>query len=142
MRCFITIALDIRKVQGSKEGLELNWMAHHSLNIFHQNIRGQRNKSDKLIHSFEVDGINPHILCLSKVKQDLLHLTLDGYLLGSRFCRQNLQRGGVCIFVKKDQYFNKTDISHHCKEQDLEICAIQLKTKTSNLIILSLYRDW
>jgi hypothetical protein len=74
------------------------------------------------------------------VEQDLLHLTLDGYLLGSSFCRQNLQRGGVCIFLNKDQCFNKTDISHHCKEQDLEIYAVQLETKTSNLITLSLYR--
>jgi hypothetical protein len=31
-------------------------------------------------------------------------------------------------------------ISHHCKEQEFEICAIQLMTKISNLIILSLYR--
>jgi hypothetical protein len=47
----------------------------------------------------------------------------------------------VCVFfVKKDQCFNKIGISHHCKEQDLEICAVQLETKTSNLIILSLYR--
>jgi hypothetical protein len=74
------------------------------------------------------------------VEQDLLHLTIDGYLLGSSFCRQRLQRGGVCIFVKKNQCFNKTGISHHCKEQNLEICAIQLDTKTSNLIILSLYK--
>jgi exonuclease III len=48
--------------------------------------------------------------------------------------------GGVCIFVEKDQCFNKTDISQHSKEQDFEICAIQLETKTSNIIILSLYR--
>jgi hypothetical protein len=96
-----------------------------------------------MIHSFEIYGINPHILCLSEhhmVEQDLLHLTLDGYLSGSSFCRQNLQREGVCIFVKKDQCFNNTDISHHCKEQDLEICAVQLDTETSNLITLSLYR--
>jgi hypothetical protein len=46
----------------------------------------------------------------------------------------------VCIFVRKDQCFNKTDISHSCKEQDFEICAIRLETKTANLIILSLYR--
>jgi hypothetical protein len=37
-------------------------------------------------------------------------------------------------------YFNKIDISHQCKEQDLEICAIQLVTKAANLIILNLYR--
>jgi hypothetical protein len=95
------------------------------------------------MQSFEIDGINPHILCPSKhhmVEQDLLLLTLDGYILGSSFCRQNLQRGDVCIFVKKDQCLNKIDISHHCTEQDMEICAIQLEIKTSNLIILSLYR--
>jgi hypothetical protein len=72
------------------------------------------------------------------VEQDLLHLTLGGYLLGSSFCRQKLQREGVCILVKKDQCFKKIDISHHCNKQDLEICAIQLETKSSNLIILSL----
>jgi exonuclease III len=54
--------------------------------------------------------------------------------------RLKLQRGGVCIFVRKDQCFNKTDISHHCKEQDLAICAIQLDIKTCKLIIISLYR--
>jgi exonuclease III len=46
----------------------------------------------------------------------------------------------VCNFVKKDQHFDKIDISHHCKQLDLEICAIELITKTANLIILSIYR--
>jgi hypothetical protein len=45
----------------------------------------------------------------------------------------------VCIFVREDQIYNKIDISCHCKEQVLEICAIQLETKASALIILSLY---
>jgi hypothetical protein len=35
------------------------------------------------------------------VEQDLLHLTLDGYLLGSSFFRKNLQRGGVCKLLRK-----------------------------------------
>jgi exonuclease III len=46
----------------------------------------------------------------------------------------------VCIFVKKNQHFSKIDISPHCKEEEMEICAIQLVTKSVNLIILSLYR--
>jgi hypothetical protein len=74
------------------------------------------------------------------VEQDLLHLSIDGYQLGSSSCRKELQRGGVCIFAKKNQYFYKIDISHLCKEQDLEICTIQLVTKSANLIILSTYR--
>jgi hypothetical protein len=74
------------------------------------------------------------------VEQDLLHLSMKGYQLGSSFCGKRPQEGGVCIFAKKDQHFNKTDISHHCKEQELEICANQLVTKTANLIILSMCR--
>jgi hypothetical protein len=46
----------------------------------------------------------------------------------------------VCIFVKKCHCFNKTDILHHCEEQNLEIYGIQLETKISNLIILSFYK--
>jgi hypothetical protein len=52
------------------------------------------------------------------VEQDLVLLMLDGYFLGSSLYRQNLQRG-VCIFVKKDKYFNKIDISQHCTEQSV-----------------------
>jgi hypothetical protein len=46
----------------------------------------------------------------------------------------------VCIFIRTDQHFSKTDISLHCKDQNFEICAIHLVIITSNLIILSLYR--
>jgi hypothetical protein len=64
-------------------------------------------------------------------EEALLHLKLPGYVLGSSFCQQNLRRAGVCIFVRKDQIYNKIYISHHCKEQVLEICAIQLETEAS-----------
>jgi hypothetical protein len=63
----------------------------NSVHIFHQNIRGLRNKADELLSSFEIDGISPHILCLSEHhmdEQDLLHLALPGYVLGSCFYRQ------------------------------------------------------
>jgi hypothetical protein len=73
-------------------------------------------------------------------EQDLLHLTILGYILGSSFCRQNLQKGGVCVFVLKGLYFSKINISHNCREKDLEICAIELETKSSKLIIISLHR--
>jgi hypothetical protein len=35
-----------------------------------------------------------------------------------------VQMAGVYIFVRKDQSYNKTDISLRCTEQVLEICAI------------------
>jgi hypothetical protein len=50
---------------------------------------------------------------------------------GSNYCCQNLQKGGMCIFVRKDQSYNnynKIDILLHSTEQTLEISAIQLET--------------
>jgi hypothetical protein len=57
------------------------------------------------------------------------------------FCRQNLQTGGVCIFFfRKDLCFRNFNISHDYKEKDLEICAVELETRSSKLIILLFYR--
>jgi hypothetical protein len=47
----------------------------------------------------------------------------------------------VCIFACKDLNVNKIDISHNCKEKDLGICAVELETEASKLIVLSLTRD-
>jgi exonuclease III len=69
------------------------------------------------------------------VAQELLHLAMDGYMLGSSFCQKGLKSRGVCIFVQTNQHFIKIDISQHCQER-----AIQLVIKTSHLIILSLYK--
>jgi hypothetical protein len=74
------------------------------------------------------------------VEQNLLHPSINGYQLGSSFCRKGLQREGVCIYVKNGQHFIKIDTSRYCKEQGLEICAIQLETTSASLLILSLFR--
>jgi hypothetical protein len=73
-------------------------------------------------------------------EQELLHLTLSGYVLGSSFSRKHLQRAGVCVFVCKDLNVNKIDISHNCREKDLEICAVELENEGSKLIVLTVYR--
>jgi hypothetical protein len=72
-------------------------------------------------------------------EQELLHLTWSGYKLGSSFSRTHLQRGGVCICVRKDQNVNKIDILQNCREKDLEICAVELETGESKLVVLSIY---
>ena len=70
----------------------------------------------------------------------MLHLTLSGYKLGPSFSRKHLQRGGVCIFVRKDLNVNKIDILQNCREKDLEICPVELETGATKLIVLSIYR--
>jgi len=67
----------------------------NTLQIFQRNIRGLRTKTDELINSFETGIINPHVLHFSNrnmEEQDPLHLTLPGYILGSSFCCQSLQK--------------------------------------------------
>jgi len=46
----------------------------------------------------------------------------------------------VCIFVRKDLNVNKIDILQNCSEKDLEICAVELATGASKLIVFSTYR--
>jgi hypothetical protein len=55
------------------------------------------------------------------VEQELLHITMKGYLLSFSFCRKELHRVDVCIFVRTDQQFSKIDISHHCKEEGFDL---------------------
>jgi hypothetical protein len=44
----------------------------------------------------------------------------------------------VCVFfVRKDLYFRNFNISRNCKEKDLEFCAVELKARSSKLIILT-----
>jgi len=73
-------------------------------------------------------------------EHELLQLTLSGYTLGSCFTCEHLQGGGVCIFDRKDPNINKTDITHTFREKDLEICAVELETEASKVIVLSVYR--
>jgi hypothetical protein len=73
----------------------------HPLAILHQNVISIRNKSEELINSLKIDGIDPHILHFSEhhmVEQDLLLLKLSGYTLGSSYSRQTCQKGGVYFY--------------------------------------------
>jgi hypothetical protein len=60
------------------------------------------------------------------VEQDLFHLSINGYQLGSSFCWKGLQREGACIYVKNGHHSIKIDTLRYCKEQKSEISAIQL----------------
>jgi hypothetical protein len=71
-------------------------------------------------------------------EEDLLHLTLPDAILWSIFCHKSLQKGSVCIFVRKTCI--STKLFHVTKEKDLEIFAVDLETKSSKLIVLSLDR--
>ena len=71
----------------------------------------------------------PHVLCLTEnhLKYSQLEkVHNDGYKLGANFCRQIREKGGVAIFVHNSLSFLNIDIVKHCKEQNIEICALKL----------------
>jgi hypothetical protein len=49
--------------------------------------------------------------------------------------------GGLRSFVKKGNIYIKIDILHHCKQQVLEIYAVQLETKASASIYTKLVQS-
>jgi hypothetical protein len=55
---------------------------------------------------------------------EILQVNLENYALGASYCRQNMEKGGVSIFVKKNLKFNQLSILHHCNEQDIECCVV------------------
>jgi hypothetical protein len=67
-------------------------------------------------------------------------VNLENYTLGASYCRENIAKGGVSIFVKKNLKFKQIDIKHHCNEQDIECCVVQLESKFSDIYVLAVYR--
>jgi len=113
----------------------------NSITVFHQNICGLRGKTDELISSMSPDF--PHILCFSEhhlKKPECDQINVDGYRLGAAYCRQVVKRGGVCIFVKKNLKYSNIDLDKYCKDQNIEVCALKLKSTFFNICIMAVYR--
>jgi len=76
-----------------------------------------------------LDNINLQFLCFSEQhmsESNLCLINIENYNLGISFCHQIHQKGGVCIYVRKDVYYKSLDLTGYCEEKNLEICAIQI----------------
>jgi hypothetical protein len=111
------------------------------LKIFHQNIRGLKNKIDELMALLS-DGI-PHVLCFTEhhLKEFEINNThINFYNLGASYCRKTRKLGGVGIFVLDALSCTPIDLSKYCKEQDLEACTLKFKISNNVFCILCIYR--
>ena len=109
--------------------------------IYHQNIRGLRNKIDELFMLWSLNF--PHLLCLTEhhLCNDEINSICTPYNLGAKYCRVNHKYGGVSIFVHETLSFTTIDLSEFCNDQDIEICAVNSHFSSSNYCILSVYRS-
>jgi hypothetical protein len=109
--------------------------------IFYQNIRGLGKKARELLSHLHPDF--PHVLCLTEyhlIDLQLEKVHIENYKLGAHYCRQICEKGGVAIFVHNSRGFSNTNFDQHCKEEDIEICALKLLFGTLNICVLTLYR--
>ena len=110
--------------------------------FFHQNIRGLVNKVDELLIS--LSNTNPQLLCISEHhlhSEQICHINLEQYTLGTYYCRKHCKMGGVSIFTLKNQYFEVVNLNNFCKEKDFSVCALKLLVNTTYLIVLCIYRS-
>jgi len=95
--------------------------------IFHQNIRGLKSKVDELSNTLFRDY--PHIMCLTEHSQkdyEIDNLRIDHFKLGSKFCRHEVKKGGVRIFIHEDLEFSSISLDKYCQEKGIEVCAVKL----------------
>jgi hypothetical protein len=110
--------------------------------VYHQNIRGIRNKTNEIINSLLPEL--PKILCITEhhlKEHELERISIDHYNLGAKFCRKNLKDGGVSIFVHESLNFFNINIQEFGKEQDIEVCEIKIQLPTITICIISIYRS-
>jgi exonuclease III len=85
----------------------------------------------------------PHILCLSEHHlkyTDLDQINIEDFKLCAAYCRQTMKKGGVCIFAQNGLECSKIDVNKYCKDQDTEICMLNLNTTSFRLHIITVYR--
>jgi exonuclease III len=112
-----------------------------NLKIFHQNIRGLRNKIDEL--SIRFSNCAPQVLCFTEhhLKEYEINITsINCYNLGAFYCRKAQKAGRVGIFVHNTLSYTPIDLAEYCNEQGFEACALKLKASNSVFCILCIYR--
>jgi len=65
---------------------------------------------------------------------------IEGYILGTKYCRKNRKQGGVTIFVHETLSYSNIDLDKFCNDHDFEVCAVKLQISFSSIYVLCVYR--
>ena len=65
---------------------------------------------------------------------------IEGFKLCTAYCGHTMKGGGVCIFAQNGLECSKIDVKKYCKDQDIEICMLNLNTPFFRLHITVAYR--
>jgi hypothetical protein len=59
--------------------------------------------------------------------QTLSLINVGNYSLRAGFSCVAYKGAGVCIFLRKDIIYSSTDVSRYCDENNIHLCAAELK---------------
>jgi hypothetical protein len=113
------------------------------LKIYHKNtcIRSIGRKTYEMLRHLYPDL--SHVLCLMEHhlnKMGINHVYVENYNLGAQFCRA-IQEKVVVIYIHNSLKFSNIDLSKHCKEKYIEICAVKLNLSSSTVCTVTKYRS-
>jgi regulator of RNase E activity RraB len=123
-----------------------NGIVHGSVDnifkVYHQNIRGIRNKTNELINSLLPEL--PKILCITEhhlKEHELERISIDHYNLGANFVEKKLKRWWSEYLCSRIIKFVNINIQEIGKEQYIEVCAIKIQLPTITICVTSVYRS-
>jgi len=120
-----------------------NEQATNYISILHQNIRGVKNKVERLNHL--LNDTDPSIVVLTEhglTKEKLHNTRVEGYSLITHYSRKDHKLGGVAIYVKEAlaTKAKHLDVINFCEEFICEVAVARVETKEKLLYILGIYR--
>ena len=135
---FQTHTIDPPIPQILEEGIVKGGIHKRNFAMFHQNFRGlANNKIDDLTIYLQMNPID--VLCITEHRLDCNEtetIHLPNCNLNAKFCRTKLKKGGVCIFTHKTIHCTSINLNNFFKEQDLEVCAIELHIQSYKICIV------
>jgi len=84
----------------------------------------------------------PHVVCLTEhqlKEEEIENLSMNQYILGATFWRQNLKHGSTGIFVHESLAFTSI-VQEFCMWQDTEVCVVKINLLTAMIYVICVYR--
>jgi hypothetical protein len=73
--------------------------------------------------------------------QEIQSVYIDKLTCGAYYCRKQLQKGGVCIYVNNNIISSCLNLEAYCGDGVMEVCCIKCKFRGKEMYILTVYRS-
>jgi hypothetical protein len=64
---------------------------------------------------------------------EIVHLTLDNYILGAYYSRKHFKKGEICTYVHNSLKIATINLDNYCYDKDIEACAVCVNIATPRI---------